>query len=430
MLSSLKNFFCYLILISNINIINSQNFTTLKTASIKHNLLIGSAVQENLFSNVKYMNIIREQYNVITAEDSCKFDATEPNPNVFTFSNCDKVNNMEIANNMAFRGHTFVWNYQNPNLLTPLNTTQLEVSMNNHISSLLKHYKSNVFAWDVVNEALSDDSREIFKKSIWHPSIPNYVDKAFIQANMSRTNNVKLFYNDYGAEGFSSKSSKQYNMVKSMKEQGIPIDGIGLQTHINIYYTEANNMKNNMIRLGKLGIDVHITEMDVSCARYNEKCTIWSDTEKEMQAQVYAAVLQACLDSSYCKSFQTWGVSDNFSWIGVNNHPLLFDENYLPKPAFYALLDTLNGDLKCVNSYYKRIGQIYTPPNTQTSTKTTPTITPTTTTTTPTTTTNTTPTKPTPTTSTIISTPTTTNRCKILRTTTSKKHHTKHNKNS
>jgi len=145
---------------------------------------------------------------------------------------------------------------------------------------------------------------------------------------------MKLFYNDYGGEGSGSKSEYIYNMVKSMKSRGIPIDGVGLQMHVSTsYYPSQADVTANMQRLTALGVEVQITEMDV-------KCNGSSDYAK--QAQVYQAMLEACLAVKGCTSFQTWGFTDKYTWLGTSAHPLPFDENYGWKPAANTILSVLN----------------------------------------------------------------------------------------
>jgi len=145
---------------------------------------------------------------------------------------------------------------------------------------------------------------------------------------------MKLFYNDYGGEGSGTKSDKIYNMVKSMKQGGIPIDGVGLQMHVSTsYYPSPTDVGNNIKRLVALGLEVHITEMDVGCSGSSQYAT---------QAQIYGSMLQTCLGIPGCKSYQSWGFTDKYTWLGTNQHPLPFDENYQWKPAANTILSVLN----------------------------------------------------------------------------------------
>jgi len=187
----------------------------------------------------------------------------------------------------------------------------------------------------VVNEAVDDSGgSNVFKNAPpWYPAIPNYVNLTFQYARQA-SSSMKLFYNDYGGEGAGTKSDKIYNMVRGMKQGGIPIDGVGLQMHVSTsYYPSPTDVGNNIKRLTALGLEVHITEMDVSCSGSSQYAT---------QAQIYGNMLQTCLGIPGCKSFQSWGMTDKYSWLGTSQHPLPFDENYNWKPAANTILSVLN----------------------------------------------------------------------------------------
>lgn len=307
-----------------------------------------------------YNNLLGSMFSLTTAENSCKWTATEPSQNIFDFGPCDYVKANALALNQTFRGHNLCWGRYNPDWLTNGNfsSNEMESILTNHIDRVLKYYGASVPFWDVVNEALADDFINFYKPNMWFQSIQNYVDIAFLQAGKSRSPGVKLFYNDYfieSSEGWNAhKSDNMYKMVKSMLERKIPIDGVGFEMHVDIYYNLANGVKANMERLGSLGLDVHITELDVSCA-WPLDCPTWGLNEETMQAEVYAALLQACLDAKACKSFEMWGLTDLYTWKGTGQHPLPFDENYLPKLAYQAMLDTLLGNTTWVEAYYTRI---------------------------------------------------------------------------
>ena len=151
---------------------------------------------------------------------------------------------------------------------------------------------------------------------------------------------AKLFYNDYGGEGSGVKSDKIYNMVAG----GTPIDGVGLQMHISVDgYPTPQSISDNIKRLVALGLEVHITEMDVRCSG----CTA---DRLALQAKIYGDILQVCLDNSKptnpngkggCKSFEVWGFTDKHTWIGEQEAPLLYDANYVEKPAYFEVLAVL-----------------------------------------------------------------------------------------
>jgi len=217
--------------------------------------------------------------------------------------------------------------------------------LEDYITTVVKRYNSTPIAWDVVNEAVADSGTDLFKNNVWYPDIPDYVDFAFRTARAANPT-VKLFYNDYNiasSTGWSAtKSQKVYDMVKSMKQRGVPIDGVGFQLHVDLTYgSMIQGVVQNLARFAGLGVEVHMTEVDVSCSPYGQNCPSWTPDKEQTQAQIYAGLIQACLGQPKCTNFETWGFTDKYSWLGVGNHPLPFDENYRPKPAFNSLLQSL-----------------------------------------------------------------------------------------
>jgi endo-1,4-beta-xylanase len=194
------------------------------------------------------------------------------------------------------------------------------------------------------------------KDNLWYPAIPDYVAQAFHAARKANPT-LKLFYNDYGGEGSGTpKSDKIYTMLQDLLAQGVPIDGVGLQMHLNVdWHPAATDIAANIQRLVALGLEVHITEMDVSC---NPVLGIICDaTRLQQQALVYGDVVQACVDNRKathvsgrggCKSFETWGFTDLHTWLWnylnpthANMQPLLYDMNYQPKAAYWQVLAVL-----------------------------------------------------------------------------------------
>jgi endo-1,4-beta-xylanase len=213
------------------------------------------------------------------------------------------------------------------------------------------HFSGQVFAWDVVNEAFEADGD--IEPSIWYDS-PGiglkgkgtaYIEQAFIWARAADPK-AKLFYNDYDAEGVNKKSDAIYEMLKDFKKRRIPIDGVGLQMHINDYKShDLSSLAANIKRLAALGLDVHITEMDVALPVDSEG-RLLDQGELQRQAEIYRHVMATCLQVRRCTAFQTWGFTDKYSWIpgftkGQKGVALPFSKSYERKPAYEALLEVL-----------------------------------------------------------------------------------------
>lgn len=326
---------------------------TLREEADKKGILVGAAVAPHLFAEAAYAETVAREFNLLEPENAMKWAAIRPSSGVFNFKPGDEVVAFAKAHGQKVRGHCLLWHKYNPAWLAQGSFTapQLEQILKEHITTVVKHYAGEVFAWDVVNEAF--DAHGGMKHSIWYdrPGIGTagrktaYLEQAFRWAHAADPKAL-LFYNDYDAEGLNAKADAIYEMVKDFKRRGVPIDGVGIQAHVyDLSAKDLSSLSQNMARLVKLGVQVHITEMDVGLP-IDAQGHIRNQSDLTRQAQIYDLVAQACLKQPGCTVFQTWGFTDKYSWIpgytkGAKGMPLLFDQNYVPKPAYKALLDVL-----------------------------------------------------------------------------------------
>ncbi|ORX45560.1 endo-1,4-beta-xylanase, partial [Piromyces finnis] len=301
---------------------------------------IGAAVNSIYFTNEKYVNTTTTNFNMIVAENACKFSGIQYTQGVYNFNDCDKHLEFAEKNNMELRGHCLIWHAYPPSWFEKITTdTVMNKTIVNHITKVLTHYQGKIKIWDVVNEAIDDGtpSDEFkFRKSFLYNALPNFVDIAF-QTAREVDPSVKLFYNDYNIEGGLSKSEATYLFVKDLVKRGIPIDGVGFQYHVSIKFQPSlETVKETIEKYCQLGLEVHITEMDVKC---EANCD--SSNVDQLQSNVYSNALNACLSSSCCTAFLVWGINDSNTWISPEQKPLLFDTSYNPKPQYTALLNIL-----------------------------------------------------------------------------------------
>ena len=335
--------------------------TTLRGAAAPIPLLIGAAADgsdinpDPLTADPPYAATLATQFNMLEAENAMKWGGLHPNPpgspNEYNFSTGDELVRFAQANGMMVRGHNLLWHASNPVWLTSggYGSAQLYSILQNHITTVVNHYKGQVFAWDVVNEAI-DDNNGGLRNSIWYnqPGIglagSGYVEQAFRWAHDADPNAL-LFYNEYSIEdqycfngistGDGTKFPAMYAMMADFVARGVPIHGVGFQMHIDANGCPTSTvLAQHIQRITALGLAVHITEMDV-------KIPDTSAASLQAQALTYQRILNICLQNPGCTALQTWGFTDKHTWL-PNNFPLPFDSNYQPKPAFTALLNTLN----------------------------------------------------------------------------------------
>jgi endo-1,4-beta-xylanase len=320
---------------------------TLRQEADQRHLLIGAAVNEHYLSEPAYTSTLAREFNMVEAETAMKWTATQPSEKIFDFTAGDQIVSFAELHGMKIRGHNLLWHSHNPEWLTGHYTPeQLSRLMQEHIERVVSHYRGKVFAWDVVNEAIDENGK--LRDSIWYnqPGIgladkgTAYIAQAFRWAHATDPDAL-LFYNDADADELNRHSDTVYAMVKDFKDHGVPIDGIGLQMHLLKLDPDFASIAANIARFTKLGVQVHITEMDVSLP-VDENGALRNSNDLARQAEIYRKVAQICVSHPGCTALQFWGFTDKYSWIPRFTHytkgdALLFDRNYKPKPAYEAL---------------------------------------------------------------------------------------------
>jgi endo-1,4-beta-xylanase len=324
---------------------------TLREAADSAHLLVSTAVRPSMFSEAAYSTTLAREFNMVEPEDAMKWWTVRREAGRFDFREGDEVVRFAQAHGMKVRGHCLVWDHDNPSWLTQGRFTPAEMSrlLQEHITTMMKHYAGQVFAWDVVNEAMDENGR--FKNSPWYnqPGIglsdkgSAYIEQAFRWAREADPQAL-LFYNEAEGEGLNRKSDAIYAMVRDFKRRGVPIDGVGLQMHVSDSDLDTAPIAANIARLTALGVQVHITELDVSLPV--DAGGVAGHDDLVRQAEAYRGVVRACLQNPGCTAIQTWGFTDKYSWIGSHSHgtrgaALLFDRTYKPKSAYDAVLEEI-----------------------------------------------------------------------------------------
>jgi endo-1,4-beta-xylanase len=326
---------------------------TLRAAAEHAELLIGAAVRPLRLSELTYAATLAREFNLIEPEDAMKWEILHRAPDGFDFVQADTVARFASEHGMKVRGHTLVWHRQNPKWLTngKYTSRQLSQILEEHVKTVVGHFRGKVYAWDVVNEAFDEVELGKLRSTIWYdrPGIglagegTAYIERCFRWAHEADPEAL-LFYNEAGIQAVNAKSDAVFAMVREFKRQGVPIDGVGFEMHLDDLHPDIPSISRNFARFTALGVQVHITEMDVALpvdANGNAKA---EDLQK--QASVYRDVAEVCLAHPGCTAIQTWGFTDKYSWIGTHSKQtrgaaLLFDRDYQRKPAYQELLRTL-----------------------------------------------------------------------------------------
>jgi endo-1,4-beta-xylanase len=298
--------------------------STLGAAAAQTGRYFGTAVAANRLGDGTYSTIAAREFNMITAENEMKPDATQPQRGQFSFGAGDQIYNWATQRGLKVRGHTLAWHAQQPGWMQSLGGSALRQAMIDHINGVMAHYKGKLAAWDVVNEAFAENGSR--RTSNLQSTGNDWIEVAFRTARNADPS-VKLCYNDYNIENWTyAKTQGVYNMVKDFKARGVPIDCVGLQTHFTGGSSLPGNFQTTLSSFAALGVDVALTEVDVTNASTSQ----------------YAGLTQACLNVARCIGITVWGVRDSDSWRSSES-PLLFDGGGNKKAAYTSVLNALNG---------------------------------------------------------------------------------------
>lgn len=344
---------------------------TLGAIGAARGLLVGCAVAARpLREDAAYRALIRQQARIVVAENAFKFGALRPSPTAYYFDDADALASFATENNMVLRGHNFVWHRQIPRwfagYVTPANAEQVLVD---HIEKVGGRYAGRIQSWDVVNEAVHppDHLPHGLRNSPWQQvlgndlqtgkpgAVPAYIEIAFRTARRVDPKAL-LTYNDYGIEGdddaAAGKRRDVLALLRAMKERDIPLDALGVQSHVDARASFAagpfsKGLGELIAGARKLGLKVMLTEMDV-----NDKHLPPPIPQRDAAvAATYATYLQTALADPAVIAVLTWGITDRYTWLNgedsradkLPERPLPFDASLQPKLAVPAMLAALRG---------------------------------------------------------------------------------------
>lgn len=326
-------------------------------------LAIGSAVwgERDLLaydpsSPTELQQVLGAQFSSLTPENDMKWESIHPAPGVYDFSSADALVEFAQANHQQVRGHTLLWHSQNPEWVREASQTwtcdQARAVLEDHIRTVVGHFKGEIYEWDVANEIFQDtwDAGGVRLRTEANPFLKACADDpvsligdAFRWAHEADPSAV-LFLNDYNAEGVNAKTDAYYELAQRLLADGAPLGGFGAQGHLSLLYGFDTSIQANFERFAALGLRVAVTEADVRIPVPAGQAGPTPD-QVAVQAERYDAMLEACLNVAACSSFTVWGFPDANSWVpGVfpgEGWATIFEDDFSPKPAFDAMLASL-----------------------------------------------------------------------------------------
>ncbi|MDB5008660.1 MAG: xynB 2 [Mucilaginibacter sp.] len=320
---------------------------------------IGVAVSTQDLKDPREAALIISQFNSLTPENSMKMGPIHPEENRYNWKDADSIVAFAQAHGLRVRGHNLCWHEQTPKWMfkdengNQVSKAVLLKRLKDHITTVVNRYKGKIYAWDVVNEAVDDDSTKFLRNSLWYRICgEDFIIKAFEYAHEADPNAV-LFYNDYNTER-PQKRERVYRLLKQLVDAGVPINAVGIQAHWSIYEPGQKELEETIRKFSSLGLKVQITELDISIypweksrrsMRPGESDAYTPELEKK-QADKYAEVFKIFRRyKSVITGVTFWNISDKHTWLdeypvtGRKNYPLLFDQNLQPKKAYWQVVD-------------------------------------------------------------------------------------------
>lgn len=326
----------------------------------KRHLTLGTEFSTNENMDAQYCRIMHRDFNVAIL-NSFSWKGTWLGPGQYDFSGLDQEVDYAVQQGWRVRGSHLVWGDSSssiPDWLKNGHFTRDEYIgfLEEHVKTLAGRYKGRVGEWSIANEA---SSRSLYQGAdFWNEKIgPEYIEMAFGWAREADPDAI-LIFNDANNEAPRDSVTRltfdrMYKTVKALKSKGVPIDVVGMEMHLLLKYSSPIPPKKEdvlaaMRKFADLGVKIYITEFDVDL--HNRPGT--PEERLQFQAGLYRDMLEACLESQACESFSTWGVADATSWITTvcsdpwcinepDGDPLMFDRDYNPKPAYFAVRDVL-----------------------------------------------------------------------------------------
>ena len=322
---------------------------------------IGVAVRagseaDSILNSAQQKTVLVQHFDQITAENIMKMSYVHPSETTFSFANADALIEFARQNGASVHAHALVWHedYQVPSFMKSY-AGDFPAMLKTHVQTIASHFSGKVVSWDVVNEAIAEnsDSNAVngFRNSVFYQKMGvNFIDQAFIWADEADPV-ADLYYNDFNTETNDAKTTRMLALVDGMKARGVPIDGVGFQMHVLPDWPSIANIEASFRAVAQRGLKVKITELDVRVNnKYNSSAPVYTSLtpaaatmQSERYRQIVAAYLRA-VPAAQRGGITVWGMWDAQSWFAKDpDWPLLFDNNFQPKPALQGFANGLTG---------------------------------------------------------------------------------------
>ncbi len=338
--------------------------TTLRSAYSDY-FPVGVALSGRTLGKPSADSLVAKQFSSVTAENWMKGTHIGVAEGEYNFADGDRICDFAEANGMVVRGHTLLWQTTTPDWFFAPDKDGNEATkevvlarLERYIKDVVGHYKGRVYCWDVANEVLSDTEGEYMREyTKWYKLFGSteFVEKAFIYAHEADPDAL-LFYNDYSVV-YPSKQPQMLRLVEELLAKGVPIHGIGMQAHWDIFNPTQQQVESAIEKFAALGMQIHITELDLKVnpqrgggelEAKDQDYAVFEMTPEliERQSAQYKMLFDTFRKySDVVTNVTFWNVHDGATWLNERKNnvglafPLLFDDNLQPKPCYYSVVE-------------------------------------------------------------------------------------------
>jgi endo-1,4-beta-xylanase len=315
---------------------------SLGAAALRRGRVYGAAVSQQALEDRDFRSLLLQQVRSVTPENALKWEVVEPQRGQFDFRQGDALLRLARRHGLEMRGHTLVWEQQEPAWLQTVASSELGPILKAHIERVVGHYRGQLRSWDVINEPLADDGSGLRRHRWWRALGPEYISLALQWAHQNDPG-ARLLINEYGLEAQTPAAAVKRRallaLLRDLRRRNVPLHGLGLQAHLQAGQNSGryDGLVSFLKQVQALGLEIQITELDVDDRQLPGDPAL----RDRLVAVEYDSFLAAVLSNPAVRQVTTWGLSDRYTWLnsqsprpdGLSQRALPFDEALQAKPA-------------------------------------------------------------------------------------------------
>lgn len=315
---------------------------SLGAAALRRGRVYGAAVSQQALEDRNFRSLLLQQVGSLTPENGLKWEVVQPQRGHFDFRQGDGLLQLARSHGLEMRGHTLVWERQEPTWLQTVASSELGPILKAHIQTVVGHYRGRLRSWDVINKPLADDGSGLRRHHWWRALGPDYIALALEWAHQSDPG-ARLLINEYGLEAQTPAAAVKRRvllaLLRDLRRRNVPLHGLGLQAHLQAGPVRGryDGLARFLKQVQALGLEIQITELDVDDRQLRGDPAL----RDRLVAAEYDTFLAAVLSNPAVRQVTTWGLSDRYTWLnsqaprpdGRGQRALPFDEALQAKPV-------------------------------------------------------------------------------------------------